>query len=88
MEIIPFLSSVQGPARQLSNFFAVPLLLLGIRFSGGVEQAYVWVKARLLIRDPDRFRAFERQILDAKHGSEWKSISKAIGRTVGARLLG
>ena len=56
-------------------------------FRGGREQAYVWVKARLLIRDPDRFRAFERQILDAKHGSEWKSISKAIGRTVGARLL-
>ena len=87
MDVLPFLSTVDGPQRMLSNFWAVPLFLLGVWFSGGVEQAYVWVKARLLIRDPARFQAFERRIFGTTRPAEWKSISKAVGNSVGAREL-
>ena len=81
MEILPFLSKYFN-GRQLSNFFIIPLLWMGIRFSLGSEQAYVY--ARIVSTIPPgprrdallaRLRAAPSPAVCKKIGSDVKKLA-------------
>ena len=77
-EVIPFLSR-HPEGRQLSNFFQVALTWMGVVFTLGSEQAYVYAKVLMCV-PPSAARSFLSEILSAATPLHCKQIGSRIGK--------
>jgi ribA/ribD-fused uncharacterized protein len=71
-KVLPFLSNSTA-GRFLSNFYKCTIVLFGLTFTQGSEQAYAYVKASLVVHPDDR-RKFQQDILKVSSPREAKRL--------------